>query len=259
MTAERVPAGGVVSPSVVYHCPRASSPIWSPIWAEAPRTARFVDADHGGAAFLHSDAAFAWDDEHLYVTAQFEERDVWTTGATRTGIVWQENTLEVLLASDGAIYNLSINAAGETQELLFAWNDAYQRGGRYDVAELDLATAAPMVIGGDSGPHHRRGRRWLFDDWNLSGLQTSVQVDGTLNQRLQLDRGWSVQLSLPWEGLAHVLDGVPTAGSRLRVALARHQMLDQRGSQYATVWSWHQAGSAGMYAPESYPVVELSA
>ncbi len=245
----------VASPSLLYHCPRAGAPVCG----QGPRTSRFVDAAAGGVAFLPTDAALAWDDQYLYIDAWLEERDVWTTGESRTGLVWQENTFEVLLAADGALYNLSVNPAGATKELLFIWHDAYQRQGRYDVADLNLARCSPMVIGGDAGPHHRRGRRWLFDEWQLVGLRASVNVDGTLNERHEIDRGWRVQLALPWAGLEHLLDGArsPIAGQCLRVALARHQVLDQRQSRQMVVWSWHVAGEAGLYAPESYPVVEL--
>jgi hypothetical protein len=243
-----------LSPSVVYSCPRASSA------AQAPRTSRFVNAVSGGVAFLHTDAALAWDDEHLHVDLWLEERDVWTTGEPRGGLTWQENTVEVLLAADGALYNLSVNAAGVTQQLLFIWHDAYQRGGRYDVADLDLATQSPMVVGGDSAPHHRRGRRWLFDNWQLQGLQVETVIDGKLNERHEIDRGWRVRLALPWAGLQHVLDcdGSPSAGCQLRLALARNQVMEHNGVRQAGVWSWHTVGAQGLYAPESYPVVALA-
>jgi hypothetical protein len=249
-----MPADVGSSPSVVYPCPRAPSA------AQAPRTSRFVNSVTGGVAFLHTDAALAWDDEHLHISVWLEERDVWTTGEPRGGLTWQENTVEVLLAADGALYNLSVNAAGATQELLFIWHDAYHRGGRCDVPDLDLATQSPMVVGGDSAPHHRRGRRWLFDNWKLADLQVDILVDGTLNQRHEIDRGWQVQLALPWSGLQHVLDvdRPPVAGSRLRIALARNQVMDHNTVRQAGVWSWHAAGVAGLYAPESYPVIELA-
>ena len=56
----------------------------------------------------------------------------------------------------------------------------------------------------------------------------------------------------------HRLDGRKVGtGDRLRVALARNQVIDQRQTRFTTTWSWHHAGEAGLYAPESYPVIEL--
>lgn len=227
------------------------------LWSLTPRTSRFVDATSGGVAFFDTRASLAWDDEALYIAAWLEERDVWTTGEQRSGLVWQDNTFEVFVANDGALYQLSINPANDVEQLLFIWHDASGRGGRYDTPDLNLAVQAPMVVGGDGGPHHRRGRRWMFDNWQLDGLRTGVRVDGDLNERHDIDSGWTVELALPWQGLRHVVDEPPAAGQRLRVALARNQVIDQRQTRWTTTWSWHVPGAAGMHSPESYPVVEL--
>ena len=229
------------------------------IWSTAVRTGRFVNAGNGALAFLNTEAALLWDDTALYLTFWLEERDVWSTGAPRQGLVWQENTVEVMVAGADALYSLSLSPAGQTEELLFIWKDAYTRGGRYDVPDLDLAVHKPAVAGGDGGPHHPRGMRWMFDDWHLPELQTAVAVDGTLDERHQIDRSWTAQVALPWSGMTHLLDGPapPQPGTQLRVALVRHQVIDQRQSQYVVPWSWHVPGEAGPFAPEGYPVVEL--
>ena len=100
----------------------------------------------------------------------------------------------------------------------------------------------------------------MFDNWQLAGLQVDIDIDGKLNERHEIDRGWRVQLALPWAGLRHVLDGdcPPAAGQHLRVALARNQVMDQNKARQAGVWSWHTAGVDGIYAPQSYPVIELT-
>jgi hypothetical protein len=258
-------AGGAL-PTVTYCAPRAQKApvvhgsLSEGLWAEAPKTSRFADAASGSVAFFDTHAALAWDDEHLYVGAWLEERDVWTTGERRRGLAWQENTFELFIGADGAHYQLSVNAAGKTEELLFVWKDAWTRGGRYDTSDLDLARQAPGVIGGDAAPRHRRGQRWMFDEWRMENLRVAVRVDGDLNERHDLDRGWTVEMALPWEGLRHVVDGgvPPRAGQRLRIALGRNQVIDQRATRWTTTWSWHVAGEAGLYAPEHYPVVELA-
>ena len=230
-----------------------------PMWNQAPRTTRFVDAATGGVAYFDTQAAFSWDEQALYIAAFLEERDTWTTTEPRRGLVWPENTFEVFIASAGALYQLSINPAGQTEQLLFIWKDAYERGGRYDVPDLDLARCRPGVVGGDAAPHHRRGLRWLFDDWQLEGLSAAARVSGDLNERHDLDKNWTVEMALPWSGLKHVLDGAnpPGVGDRLRIGVARNQVIDLRGARFTTTWSWHQAGAPGLYAPENYPVVEL--
>lgn len=255
---------GPISPHHVYPVPRVqTAPVIrgrldEPMWNQAPRTTRFVDAATGGVTFFDTSAALAWDEEALYVAAWLTERDTWTTGEPRHGLLWPENTFEVFIASEAALYQLSINPAGQTEQLLFIWKDAYERGGRFDTPDLDLALRQPGVVGGDAAPHHRRGMRWLFDDWKLEGLSAAARVTGDLNERHDLDRAWTVEMALPWSGLKHLTEPTPPgAGDRLRVALARNQVIDQRQTRFTTTWSWHHAGEAGLYAPESYPVVEL--
>jgi hypothetical protein len=255
----------IIAPHAIYPVQRADRKptirgrLDEPMWNQAARTTRFVSSSSGGVAFFDTQAAVSWDEEALYVAAWLEEHDVWTTGQARRGLTWQENTFEVFIASEGALYQLSVNPAGDAEELLFIWKDAYQAGGRYDVPDLNLAQCRPAVVGGDGGPHHRRGQRWLFDNWSMEGLQCAARVSGDLNERHDLDEGWTVEIALPWGGLVHLLDDEtsPAAGDRLRMALARNQIIDQRQQRFSTCWSWHAAGDAGLYAPEAYPVVEL--
>jgi cellulose/xylan binding protein with CBM9 domain len=250
--------------ALAYASHRAAEPITidgqldEPAWRQAPRTRRFVHVETGSVAFFDTRAALLWDNTNLYVGFWVEEHDVWSTGAERRGFVWPENTVEVFLAGPGGHYQLSVNPVGQTQELFFIWKDAYTRGGRYDVAEFGLAAHKPMVLGSDMRPRHPRGMRWLFDDWQFPGLSTAVRIDGELNQRNHIDGGWTVEIALPWEGLSRLIDPAPPGqGQGLQVALARNQVIDQRASRHTATWSWHQAGEAGLYAPEHYPQVRL--
>ena len=45
-----------------------------------------------------------------------------------------------------------------------------------------------MVFGGDGGPYHERGMRWGFFDWNFPGIEVAITVDGTLDERRDIDR-----------------------------------------------------------------------
>ena len=117
--------------------------------------------------------------------------------------------------------------------MFYIWKDAYARGGRYDVADFDLADQKPAVLGGDEGPHHWRGMRWAFFDWTLPGLGTAVQID----------RGWRVEMALPWAGLAHLADGPlpPQDGDVWRIGLLRHQLVDHAFERQAPHICAHDA------------------
>ena len=139
--------------------------------------------------------------------------------------------------------------------MFFIWKDAYQRNGRYDTAEFDLATQKPMVFGGDSGPHHPRGMRWGFFDWTFPGLKTAVQVDGTLDNRNKLDRGWQVEIALPWSGIERLDDRPlpPAEGATMPLATARCQVIQQRSTAFTTVWTPYTMAEGGLHTPEEYP------
>ncbi len=233
-------------------------------WQSAERTRRFVQAASGGVTLFNTEAALLWDDDNLYIAFWLEEPDVWCTGEDRSGLVWQENTVELSVAGTGAYYNLSVNPMKRTSELFFIWKDSYSRGGRYDVPEFDLAVQRPMVFGGDAEPHDQRGMRWGFLDWRFPGLQTGVRVAGTLNRRTDVDDGWTVELALAWEGLQRLADGPLPAreGDTWRVALARNQVLDQRATRHPATWTWQPTDQSDhaphpMHRPDRFSQIVL--
>jgi hypothetical protein len=252
---------------VSYTCRRIGAPIEidgrleKDAWAGVSRSPRFGDMATGRLALFDTRAAMQWNDECLYVGFWLEERDVWSTGEERSSLVWQDNTVEVFVAGQGAYCELAVNPLGRTSEMFFIWKDAYQRGGRYDVPEFDLALHRPMVFGGDSGPRHPRGMRWGFFPWRFPGLQMGVQVDGTLDRRDDIDRGWTVEVALPWEGLKWLADddaGSLARGDLWRIGLARREIIDQRASRRLATWTWHPLGEHDIHVPESYMTVELA-
>ena len=40
-----------------------------------------------------------------------------------------------------------------------------------------------------------------------AGLRVAVRVDGTLNDPTDEDRGWTVEIALPWAGMAAFMGG----------------------------------------------------
>jgi len=229
-------------------------------WEQAARSPRFVDATTGAVTLYETRSALLWDDDCLYVGFWLAESDVWSTGNERAGLVWQENAVEVLVAGPGAVYELALNPRGTALEMFYIWKDSYQRGGRYDIPDFDLAAHRPMVFGGDAAPRHPRGLRWGFFDWHFPGLQMAVHVDGTLDDRGDVDAGWSVELAFPWRGMEHLAgDGAlpPSAGDVWRLALARRQVIDQNTAPRTATWTWQQLGDTDLLAPERYLEVEL--
>ena len=183
-------------------------------WSRAPRSPRF--GDHSGRrALFDTRAAMLWDDQNLYVGFWLEDRDVCGAQGEDPLSVRQDNNAGVLLVGRGAYYELAVNPLGATSEMFHIWKEAYQRGGRYDVPEFDLAVHRPEVLGGGSNSDYR-AMRWAFSHWRFPGLQVGVQVEGSLNKRDDIDQGWSVELAFPWEGLKRLADAQSLPPGRRR-------------------------------------------
>ena len=168
-------------------------------WTLAERSSLF--SDHTGArALFDTTAAMAWDDLNLYIAYWLEDRDIQATREESDHEVRQDSHVGVLVTGPGAYYDLAVNPLGATSEMVYVWKEAHRDDDRFHGPEFDLAVHRPEVLGG----HTRtdiRAMRWAFSDWRLPGLRAGVKVDGEPGRRDRVDRGWTVELALPWAGL----------------------------------------------------------
>lgn len=240
-------------------------------WQLAPKTPRFRDLTNGDLALFDSRAAVLWDDTALYIGFWFEEPFPYATLTERDSMICRENDAEVFFDGGDCYYEFEINALGAVYEVLFIWQDAYKHGSRFDVPEFDLLSRKVVSFGGNddrSGPtfwygSHPRGPRWAFLDWDLPGLRTAVQVDGTLNDRKTLSKGWTIELAFPWEGMRLFANGrsiPPKDGDVWGIMLARFENLfisgQQAGGQAGYALTPH--GVNDSHRPEKFSQVMMS-
>jgi hypothetical protein len=123
----------------------------------------------------------------------------------RDSFIWFDNDVELFIGGDDCYYELEINAFGTVYEAFFIWQDAHRKGGRFDTPQFDLYSREVDLLAsfqdGRFGKHPR-GRRWGFLDFDMPGLQTAVQVQGSINDNSQVDKGWTVELAIPWQSLS---------------------------------------------------------
>ena len=105
-------------------------------WTRAPRSPRFVDLVSGGPTIHDTRAAVLWDAERLYIGIWLEEPDVRGELTERDSLIYNDNDTEVFIAGRDAYYEFEINSLGTIYEVLFVWDEAYDRGGYADVPEL---------------------------------------------------------------------------------------------------------------------------
>ena len=193
-----------------YEARRTSDPIVvdgrldEPGWKAAPRSPRFSDLVRGAPGIHDTRAAVLWDDEYLYVGYWVEEPFVEGTLTERDSLIYKNNDVELFIAGRDAYYELEINSLGTIYEVFFVWEEAYERAGYAKLPEFDRAGKDVRPFGGVGFKNHPRGRRIGFWRWDLPGLRSAVHVDGTVNDNADRDRGWTVEIAVPWTGLAHL-------------------------------------------------------
>jgi hypothetical protein len=233
-------------------------------WKEAPVSTPFVDIVSGKPGWFDTRVRLLWDDDCLYFGFTAEETDVWGTLTERDSKIYEENDLEIFIAGRDAYYEFEISAQNVIYEVFWNWKDVHRPGGPYwGRPEFDPQCQRTMVLDGVGGHVHPRGERWGFLDWDCPGLRHAVHVDGTLNQRDDVDRGWSAEVAIPWSSLALLAEGrqlPPREGDTWRIDCSRFQKIGRNGEVLdpCAGWSWNAHGHYDSHIPEVFPIITFS-
>lgn len=209
-------------------------------WQKASWTELFADIEGGSkpSPRFKTRAKMLWDDKYLYIAAELEEPDVWATLRQRDTLIYNDNAFEIFVDPDGDTqnyYEFEINA------LNTVW---------------DLLMTKPYRMGGSS-----------VSAWDIQGLQTGVDVQGTLNNPKDKDQGWTVEIAFPWKVITQCAGhrGLPENGEQWRLNLARVEWNAGRsGNQYEKngkwpeYWLWSPHGIFDMHYPEMWGYVQFS-
>ena len=213
-----------------------------PSWQRAAWTDYFIDIEGSGRPQprFKTRAKMLWDDEYFYVAADLEEPHVWATLTERDAVIFHDNDFEVFIDPDGdthQYYEFEINAHGTEWDLFLV--KAYR----------------------DGGP--------AMNAWQIVGLETAVQVWGSINDPTDVDQGWSVELAFPWAVLKECARGKavpPEEGDQWRVNFSRVEWeVEINGSGYTKVagrsednWVWSPQGLINMHFPEQWGFVQFA-
>jgi len=234
------------------------------VWQNAPRSPRFRDLIYGKETIHDTRAAVLWDDEYLYIAYWIEEPDLQATLTERDAPIYQNNDVEFFIAGQDAYYEFEINAFGTIYEVLFLWDEAY-KAGSYDTIEgLGEGEPGKQVFNGVGYKAHPRGLRTGFFKWDFPGLKSAVYMDGTINDSSDRDRGWTVELALPWKGMEVLAMGdkrsfPPQDHDVWRMDFSRfNQYKEAAPSDDPGGWAWSPHGVWDSHVPECFTYIHFS-
>ncbi len=234
------------------------------VWQNAKRSPRFRDLIRGAETIHDTRAAVLWDDEYLYVAYWIEEPDLQATLTERDAPIYQNNDVEFFIAGQDAYYEFEINSFGTIYEVLFIWDEANKDGSYDKIPGLAVDQPGRKEFNGVGYKNHPRGLRTGFFQWDLPGLKTAVSLDGTINDSSDRDRGWTVELALPWAGLEVLAIGdqrnVPPLDKDVwRMDFSRfNQYKEAPPADDPGGWAWSPHGVWDSHVPECFTYIHFS-
>lgn len=236
------------------------------VWQHAPTSPRFRNLISGAETIHNTRAAVLWDDEYLYVAYWIEEPNVQATLTERDDLIYQNNDVEFFIAGKDAYYEFEINSYGTIYEVFFIWeqSDSYINGAYDGIVEFSKDQPGRRSFPGVGYQPHPRGSRIGFWNWDFPGLKSAVHVDGTINNDKDRDRGWTVELALPWSGMSSLV----MADNRSLPPKDQDvwQMDFSRFNQYKEAppakdsggWAWSPHGVWDSHVPECFTYIHFS-
>lgn len=234
------------------------------VWQTAPRSSAFRDLISGKETIHDTRAAVLWDDEFLYVAYWIEEPNVQATLTERDALIYMDNDVELFIAGKDAYYEFEINSFGTIYEVIFIWEEKYEREGYDKIPGLGPDEPGRRPFQGVGYKPHPRGPRIGFWNWDFPGLQSAVFVDGTINDDSDRDRGWTVELALPWSGMSVLARGddrslPPEDKDVWRMDFSRfNQYKEAPPAEDAGGWAWSPHNVWDSHVPECFTYIHFS-
>jgi len=149
-------------------------------------------------------AKILWDRDYIYFWALLEDSDLQSTVKERDGKTWEDDVFEVFLKpslSHSGYYEFHVTPGNVQMDLFIP-----QRA----------ANAYSMYRSADS-----------FD------FKSAVRLDGTLENRSDVDRGWEIEVAVAWKDFQPT-GGRPEPGERWTFSLCRYDFSSVKSEPHLT-------------------------
>ncbi|MBK8946874.1 MAG: carbohydrate-binding family 9-like protein [Ignavibacteriae bacterium] len=217
-------------------------------WEKAEWTKDFVDieGDLKPKPYYNTRVKMLWDDEYFYFAALLEEPHIWAKLKQRDTVIFYDNDFEIFIDPDGdthKYYEFEINAFN---------------------TQWDLMIVKP----------YRDGENVALNGWDIAGLKTAVDINGTINNPNDEDKYWTVEVAYPWKALAEMTEmkSPPLEGDQWRVNFSRvewdTEIIDgtykkkinpKTGKSFPeNNWVWSSQGIVNMHSPETWGYTQFT-
>jgi len=213
-------------------------------WQKAPWSDSYIDIEGQKKPAYDTKMKMLWDEKYLYVFAEMEEPHVWGNLKERDTIIFYNNDFEIFIDPDGDTHNyyeFEVNSLNTVWDLFLS--KPYRNGG--------------TILGG----------------WDFKGLRSAVSVQGSLNNSKDIDKGWQVEIAIPWSFKTH--PGGQTAVPKnefwrmnfsrvnwdFEIVNGKYQRAkDIKTEKYRPEynWVWSPQGVINMHEPEHWGYVYFS-
>jgi hypothetical protein len=208
-------------------------------WQQATWSDKFRDIEGNlkSEPKLQTNVKMLWGDTCLYIAAKIMDPHVWANIRQHDQIVFFDNDFEVFIDPNNTThqyFELEFNALNTVFDLFL--NKPYRNEGS-------------AMFG-----------------WNAQGLRSAVKVQGTINNTADVDKGWTIELAIPYRAIS-IGNNIqtPADGTTWRINFSRVEWDTQvAGSKYVKLkdtrgrnlpehnWVWSPQGVINMHYPERW-------
>jgi hypothetical protein len=150
-------------------------------WEAAGKIELIFPWDKQTGAKQKTTARLLWDDRNLYVSYECEDADIVAFRTEHDDPTYLDDAVEIFInpmpSQTSVYFGLEMNARGVLYDYIM-----FQPGGH------------------------------LFKPFDLRGVQLATYLNGTLNTRGDQDKGWSLEVAIPWANF-EALSKPPAAGT----------------------------------------------
>lgn len=214
------------------------------VWQNASWSTNFIDIEGVKKPKYDTRMKMIWDEKYLYFFAEIHEPQIWATLKQRDTVIFYNNDFEIFIDPDGDTHNyyeFEMNAHNTLWDLFL------------------------------TKPYRNHGK--ILDSWDIQGIQTAVQIKGTLNNSKDIDEGWSIEIAMPWSVLTEAsASNEPPENQFWRINFSRvnwdfdiHEGRYSRKRNKVTGafepeynWVWSPQGVVNMHEPEHWGYVYFS-